>query len=65
MIDRQLNTSQRAEQHRSAATQLGAVKREIEIIQEWLPASEEAKQMAEDINKRLTEIDAEGVARRR
>ena len=51
-----LSLAKRAEQHRSAAAQLGAVKREIEIIQEWQPASAEAKQMAEDMNKRLTEI---------
>ncbi len=52
-----LSFAKRAEQHRSAAAQLGAVKRSIQIIQQWQPASEEAKQMAEDINKRLPEIE--------
>lgn len=52
-----LSLAKRAEQHRSAAVQLGAVKREIEIVQEWPPASTEAKQIAEEINKRLTEIE--------
>jgi hypothetical protein len=52
-----LSLAKRAEQHRSAATQLGALKRSIEIVQEWPLAGAEAKQFAEEINKRLTEIE--------
>ena len=33
------------------------IKRSIQIVQQAQPASAEAKQMAEDMNKRLTEIE--------
>jgi hypothetical protein len=47
----------RAEQHRKAAAQLGGIRRQIEVIEQWPSSSKEAKQIAENINKQLSEID--------
>ena len=47
----------RSEQYRKAAAQLGDIRRQIEIIEQWPPLSKEAQQIANNISKQLSEIE--------